>query len=1008
MYSPALHRYVQQLGNYAQVAPESIELLQKTLACFVAVLGKAINASTEPQGDFLDISVRLLLLSDGLANLPRDGVLDGAHYLVGLGLEQVVEPVARLGLRAIPRSAGPLENDLWYGLSLAFLHYLAGGYRVQALSVFRCLERMTVSLREGEYGSQYQDALDSLRALYSFKKSSAKPLRGVNVWYDSFSGQSNPRTPQELRIQQLAHLIRQRRDAVLANLGEDNEAYWLSTRGLNSDDATDFWRNYLRGLDQRGITAFTKEQEGPEPGFVWLQPGNDLLVVLPTGSGKTIIGELRTALALAQGKQVVWTLPTRALVRQSTADLRKSFEQLGITVEELPTTEDFIPFFAEGFEQPRHIAVTTPEKLASLLRYDNTGGVVQNIGLVVFDEAHTLLSKTRGATAELVLQKIRHQVPSCDIVLMSAFADDKDALEQFLVKLGRDPGLLVSDARPTRRIYGVITNDDCSTKQHPAVLLYPPGIQVENATTSNPFRLILNERLPSKPSPTATAQQFVRATAKAGLRTVLFVNRPDSAETQALRIAGATPDSEELAQSDCARLRIELGRTSEIEKTGSKGVACHHAGLTPLEQTFVEKWMHSGAIKTVVATPTLAQGVNLPFDVSIVTYVTRRNDIGNEPLSPSEILNMLGRAGRAGYVSDGLGLVSVKRSPGESAIRVLDRSRRFFFHPQEPSREPLGLSRLVTNAIKAKVSESDWVVELGDLDFWEVQSLVAFVHSVAIEADNVSESLVNQLESFPSIQQLNERKKGEVVAVLRELADNIQRNVSDGDPALTAVLRRTGMPVEILGYFLSQLRSIRLPESSLPEQMQWADPVVQTSLKNCSSRKWYARLMNDVGTGVNLETIFSTISLWRSGAPIVEIEKKWQSDKIPEKQSRIKVGKFLNHRLSAFAQFWGALAVCYEELFGLYATDMLGLLLRRLPVFVREGVSSWEQLEWLHAIGDLDRVLAHQLSHVGLTGDQGSIRSQVRSWKRGNPIPRELDEQCRLALGGALDLSHYD
>jgi hypothetical protein len=485
---------------------------------------------------------------------------------------------------------------------------------------------------------------------------------------------------------------------------------------------------------------------------------------------------------------------------------------------------------------------------------------------------------------------------------------------------------------------------------------------------------------------------------------VLFVRTPASTETQALKIARPQAELKELTEHDRARLHVELGRRSAIEETGTKGVACHHAGLTPLEQTLVEKWMLDGTIKTVVATPTLAQGVNLPFDISVVTYVTRNG----KALSASEILNMVGRAGRAGYASDGFGLLSVERSPRNRAVEILDRSRRFFFHSQEPSKEPLGLARLVMNALNAKVGEPDWVVELGDLDFWEAQSLVAFVHSIAMDADDVNESLIVQLESFPSVQQLGEETKRQVVDMLQELADNIQQVVSGGDPVLTAVLRRTGMPVEVLGNFLSQLHSVHSVESSPQIQMLWADQIVRTSLERCSSRKWYVRLMSDAGSDVDLKTVFSTIFLWRSGAPMAEIETEWQSGRTSEKQSRIKLGKFLNHRLSAFAQFWGALAVCYEELFGSYTTDMLGMLLKGLPVFIREGVSSWEQLEWLHSIGDLDRVLAHELSRVGdLTGGQTLIRNHVRNWKRGHHIPRELDEHYRMALSGALDLSHY-
>jgi len=82
--------------------------------------------------------------------------------------------------------------------------------------------------------------------------------------------------------------------------------------------------------------------------------------------GKSIVSELRTALSLARGESAIWLLPTRALVRQFRAQLSGAFETLGVDVEELPTTEDFTPLFAEE-QQALRVAVTTPERYSALL-----------------------------------------------------------------------------------------------------------------------------------------------------------------------------------------------------------------------------------------------------------------------------------------------------------------------------------------------------------------------------------------------------------------------------------------------------------------------------------------------------------------------------------------------------------------------------------------------------------------------------------------------------------------
>jgi len=95
---------------------------------------------------------------------------------------------------------------------------------------------------------------------------------------------------------------------------------------------------------------------------------------------------------------VVWLLPSRALVRQAHRELTKAFEILNVRVEELPTTEDFEPFFIEDLPAGRYVAATTPEKLAALIRANPDS--MRNVGLVILDEAQKLFDLKRGTTIE--------------------------------------------------------------------------------------------------------------------------------------------------------------------------------------------------------------------------------------------------------------------------------------------------------------------------------------------------------------------------------------------------------------------------------------------------------------------------------------------------------------------------------------------------------------------------------------------------------------------------------
>lgn len=1003
MYSTSLRQYVLEISERAHVDPREVSILDQSAACLVAAMGRAMGGRTYPPADYMKLSLQLLLLDAGLAMARPGTELDGAHYLVGLGLEQSGELLARLYAGHMSRARHPLENDHWYRLALALLHYLASGHRVQALSTLRHLDRIASSSEPGPYAARYVEAQRALGQLYAGES----PSGGRSDWESLLSRTDRAAAAQVRRISRLVRRIRARQDLTLADLGKDTEAQWLSARGVPSA-AAPFWTGYLDGLQSRGITTLTGAQVGRGGLDAWLRCGLNLLVVLPTGAGKTIIGELRSALALAEGKQVLWMLPTRALVRQAKRELRRAFGQVGISVEELPTTEDYIPLFSEGVARPGAVAATTPEKMAALLRANPRAA--RRVGLVVLDEAQILQSGARGSTAEFVLQRVRSVAPECDIILMTASPEAAEALDELLLGLGGDREVLASTARPTRQLCGVLTDQQTDRRPHPVVLLYPPGVHTESETTDAPLRIDMDEiMLGADPGALETAREFASRLARTPLRTVVFTARRDWAEVSARRIAERLPETVTLPSGDVARFRVELGRDSVIEERCAKRVAPHHAGLTPLEQHVVEKWVRRGFVKTVVATSTLAEGVNLPFDVSIVTFTRRFNARigGAEDLPRSEVLNMLGRAGRAGQISDAVCLLAVPsaRSP---AVRVLDAQRRWYFGSREPSGALLGLARLLAAAVDAQVSDAEWLAELSGITFTEAQALVSFVLQATLDRHDAREALIDQFGAFPSTQGVSAAELERTAVNLERLVRNV-REECEGDGPLLRALTRTGMPIDVLRHILSELRSDPDVLQMEPDGLvSWADEVVRSGLDSCSSRQWYDSLVR----GADLNSMFAAISLWRNGAPIAQIESSWQlstSQRAIERSNRLKIGRFLNQRLPLFSQFWGALAVCGEEIHGTDAAQLGTVPLIRLAAFVREGVSSLEQLEWLRALGGLDRVLAHALAAVlrAMSGPvplRLQIRGRLERWTDSpHLVPGEVEEPFRSAVIGVLD-----
>ncbi len=363
-------------------------------------------------------------------------------------------------------------------------------------------------------------------------------------------------------------------------------------------------------------------------------------------------------------------------------------------------------------------------------------------------------------------------------------------------------------------------------------------------------------------------------------------------------------------------------------------------------------------------------------------------------------MNMIGRAGRAGYLSDGIGLIAQKNRG--DAIKTLDKSRHYFFHQMEPSQENLGLSNLLLNCIKAKIDEGMYPLELGSLNFSEIQTLQSFVVQANIQGDDVESVIREEILAYPSVQELSAAEIQDSIIALSKFSNNLNALFSDSDPLLPSLMQRTGLPLEVLQVFIIEFRQLDLTAMAIQGeggQLIWSDQVVRKGLEYCVYRDWYKGL---IGNELDLDKMFTTIIAWRSGNPLASLERIWQANQ-SEKETRLQVGRFINHKLPLFTQFWGALAVCYEALYSSQQNDFAALL-KAAPVFTREGVSSALQLHWLYALGKQDRVLAHELASIwqSMGRPQQSfhyLRGQLKRWfLEKEPWPTQISEEHKRVL----------
>lgn len=92
-------------------------------------------------------------------------------------------------------------------------------------------------------------------------------------------------------------------------------------------------------------------------------------------------------------------------------------------------------------------------------------------------------------------------------------------------------------------------------------------------------------------------------------------------------------------------------RDVALKKVSARCVGFHHAGMVRGDRDLVEKMFHSGEIKMLVATATLAWGVNMPAYAVIIkgTDIYDPNQTDSRDISILDVQQMFGRAGRPQY-----------------------------------------------------------------------------------------------------------------------------------------------------------------------------------------------------------------------------------------------------------------------------------------------------------------------------------------------------------------------
>ncbi len=455
------------------------------------------------------------------------------------------------------------------------------------------------------------------------------------------------------------------------------------------------------------FTEFNQMQQEALPAV--LHSSANVVVSAPTASGKTALAELAICKTLNQGGRVVFLAPLRALTNEMEQEWER-FESLGYSVYVVTGERDLNPARAINAD----VLVMTPEKLDSATRTKDSPryDFVNDIDCCVIDEVQLLDSDRRGSVLEVTISRLRR---ICDprMVALSATMKNADEVAEWLDAPPENTFSFGEEYRPV--------------PLHAAVKTYSHG---ENAFADKYRRLyraidIMEPHLTDDGQGlvfVSSRQDTVQAAKKAreviSDRGISIGNRGDFSfheSTQALS-------------------------NTSLREVVIDGIAFHHAGLSREDKSLVERWFREGYLDLLFSTSTLAWGVNLPARCVVIRDTKLHDPLeGEVDMSPIDVLQMLGRAGRPSFDSVGYGWIIADQSDADKYRRLLNDGKAI----ESRLAEELG-SHLVAEIALGMLSDTQEVMEWLETTFYAVRAKNQSAgYGITELRDQVSESLTD-------------------------------------------------------------------------------------------------------------------------------------------------------------------------------------------------------------------------------------------------------------------------
>ncbi len=361
---------------------------------------------------------------------------------------------------------------------------------------------------------------------------------------------------------------------------------------------------------------------------------NDAISIsAPTSAGKSfVLCKILLEEILHRTKNIIYLVPTRALISQVEKDLRELISTNDI--RESVSVSTVPPLHTDIDKGKSNVFVFTQERLHWFISNNNSN--IPLVDLIIVDEAHKIEDGNRGILLQQKIEDLLSLCPNMKIYFSSPFTSNPEIL-------------LENTPEGVRK--GVVNTKFIAVNQN---LIYArqvfrkPKLWELSLVTNDSVDVIGRIELSDRPNGELKIMSFISKEITSGNKSsIIYSNGPAEAETIALQLYDLVNNID--SSSDLYEL-IKLTKQSvhpsyALGKTLEKGIAFHYGNMPLLIREEIERLFSLGVIKYLVCTSTLLEGVNLPAK-SIIIRKPQRGQ--NNPLNSNDFWNLAGRAGRWG------------------------------------------------------------------------------------------------------------------------------------------------------------------------------------------------------------------------------------------------------------------------------------------------------------------------------------------------------------------------